>query len=60
MEQNKCFNCVYCKQTSTCMKCRHKDKKIKGKNCDVLGRGDYCYPHIYDDCDCGGFKQKKQ
>jgi hypothetical protein len=42
------------------MKCRHKDKKIKGKNCDVLGRGDYCYPHIYDDCDCGGFKQKKQ
>jgi hypothetical protein len=51
---NKCFSCKWCKQTATCMKCKHT-KANKGK----YGRGNYCYPNSYDDCDCGGFEYSR-
>ena len=49
--ERKCFDCIYCKQTINCMQCKHK-------NANPKGRGGYCYPNSYDDCDCDGFEKK--
>ncbi len=45
-----CFNCEHCKQTVFCMQC-------KSKKANKEGRGKYCYPNSYDDCDCNDFKE---
>ena len=51
---NKCFSCKWCRQTSTCIKCKHPKA-----NKEKYGRGNYCYPNSYDDCDCGGFQYSR-
>lgn len=51
--QRTCFNCIHYKQTSLCMQCKNKKANSKG-------RGKYCYPNSYDDCDCNDFKKKSE
>jgi hypothetical protein len=51
---NKCFWCKFCKKEwMNCMKCKHPNANKKN-----FGRGIYCYPNSYDNCDCGGFEYR--
>jgi hypothetical protein len=34
-------------------------KEFQPRACGrCTGRGEYCYPFLYDNCDCGGFEYK--
>ncbi len=37
---------------------RNPDEHVKGCG-SCIGRGQYCYPGIYDTCDCNGFEIKQ-
>jgi hypothetical protein len=39
--------------------CGRKPESKKGGCGACIGRGNYCYPGIYDECDCNGFEKKK-
>ncbi len=39
-----------------CENCGRKVGVNSGGCGGCLGRGNYCYPRVYDICDCGGFK----
>lgn len=41
-----------------CSNCGRKPGEKK-KGCGAcIGRGQYCYPNVYDKCDCNGFEPK--
>lgn len=42
-----------------CFKCGRQPGVNKGGCGACIGRGQYCYPNVYDECDCNGFEPKK-
>ena len=50
----KCFSCKWCAiGDDKIYFCAHYNRNQKG-------RGMYCFENCYDDCDCGGFENKKE
>lgn len=60
-------NCMHCTSpksiqlrqiTEPCPNCGRKSDDRKGASCGAcIGRGSYCYPFVYEDCDCEGYEK---
>lgn len=60
-EKETCFHCIHCKQGPEGMRCESpKANMHEGEGLGNFGRGFYCYPKLYDNCDCGDFKSMEK